>query len=67
MGSVTETQRGSPFGVGSAIYMKPETVYLPTEEEARRGGGENRLEKYTELFEATDKEIRRNREKGAQM
>lgn len=39
------------------MYMKPETVYLPTEEEARRGGGENRLEKHTEVFEGTDEEV----------
>lgn len=32
------------------------------------GWGENRLEKKnTEVFEATDKEVQRNREKGPQM
>lgn len=47
--------------------MKPETVYLSTAEEARKGGGENRLEKYTYVLEASDKEVRRYREKVAQM
>lgn len=56
-----------PIWGGNAIYMKPETVYLPTAEAARKGGGENRLEKYTDVLEASDKEFQRYREKVAQM
>lgn len=35
--------------------MKAETVYLPTEKEARRGGRKGRL--CAEAFEAADKEV----------
>lgn len=50
-----------------AIYMKSGTVYLSKK---RGNGGVGRKQagkKNTEVFEATDKEVQRNREKGPQM